>query len=316
MGKKNKTKVKKQLETFNGSVVAVSSKVICFKLENGQKIYLIYDLRYPFILANLEIGSTLECMAVPLIANRYQLVRITNVFSPLGDYVTTKKFTSNREKVSKGKNRENFKYTPYDFEQFRKSDRNLLFLDFEMNIGTFKTKNLIPEIIQYGFVLTDSKGKVISSDEEDVEPKYYAINQRTVEFLSLDIAAFHSDAITYEEFLDTLNDIQNNYNPLWLSWGDYDFISLFDNIKEKGGSLDISQLEKIDFMRTCKRFIKSKSDVGLFKYASELFDCDLTQLHSSLTDAKVMMYIFKKQVLGEEVNIKEELKEELAANKV
>ncbi len=172
---------------------------------------------------------------------------------------------------------------------------NRLFIDFEMSMPPYQDyQNFVSEIIQVGFVLTDSDGKVIEEYSSYIRPVLFpAISRRTIKFLHIEQAEIDS-GITFVEFHKKLREIRNRYNPTTYVWGKNDQLELnklnklhkLPNFTRRMRFLDLLSLHKV--------YYGLKNDVGLFNAYNVYANVELEdQKHDALEDAKVTRDIYK-----------------------
>src|SRR5690554_1506095 len=95
-----------------------------------------------------------------------------------------------------------------------------LFLDLEMSMPGYSKTPFIPEILQIGYILSNSKGAVIQEHGYYVLPSdLKVINKRTIKFLHLDYDHYMKYARPYEFFYEDLKKLISTYRPQFVVWG-------------------------------------------------------------------------------------------------
>ncbi|HHX79683.1 MAG TPA: hypothetical protein GX692_01265 [Acholeplasmataceae bacterium] len=170
-----------------------------------------------------------------------------------------------------------------------------LFLDLEFSLPSyFKTMVHVPEIVQYGMVLEDEQGNIIFEDGSLVKPtKKYALNQRTLKFLSKSRSDFEH-ACSYIDFYRLLEKFIKEYNVKIIAWGRNDILTIEQSFKLNNlKPLDIKN-RYINIMQIIKNYYNSKTDLGLFNTYQKLSGADFeVQQHDALEDALMTREIFR-----------------------
>jgi len=194
----------------------------------------------------------------------------------------------------------------YDLNEIQKGVRqiinkpnNRMYLDLEFTLGGPKSYNVL-EIIQYGYILEDANGNIISQGSSLIRPMYAtSLNKRTLEFLSRKQEDF-DDACGYIEFYQLMEKMIREYNPKILAWGKNDCLSLEKSFKLNHLSpLDIRN-RYINLMQVIKNYYNLKQEMGLFNTYYEMSKKDPTeQIHDALEDAyfeREIFHMFKKEI--------------------
>ena len=177
--------------------------------------------------------------------------------------------------------------------------QNRMFLDLEFTMSSKKSYAVL-EIIQYGFILEDADGNVITQGSSLIRPMYAgALNKRTLEFLSREQSDF-DDACGYIEFYQLMEKLITEYNPKILAWGQNDRLSLEKSFKLNHlPALDIRN-RYINLMQVMKNYYNYKQEMGLFNTYYEMSKKDATkQIHDALEDAcfeREIFHMFKKEI--------------------
>lgn len=190
----------------------------------------------------------------------------------------------------------------YDLKKIQKDIKKLLnqvkyrlFIDLEFSMPSYyQTMQHVPEILQYGILLDNDKGKTIFKDEALVRPqKYYSLNKRTLSFLNLDKKDF-IHAVSYRDFYLLINEIIQKYDPKIIAWGKNDILTLEQSFRVNGVlDLDIRS-RYIDLMQVIKNYYNIKNDLGLFNTYEKMAQIELEeQDHNAYMDAKIARSIYK-----------------------
>lgn len=196
----------------------------------------------------------------------------------------------------------------FDIEKIRDGIRtiinktdNLLFLDLEFSLPSYNPNQRNPvEIIQYGLVLTNSLGEIITTSKNLVKPnKFYALNKKTLKFFNREIYDFE-DAVDYIEFYQLLEKLTLEYDAKIIAWGRNDIITMEKSFKiNRLFPLEIKE-RYINIMQLMKTYYNLKNDLGLFDTYQMITHKDLDlQAHDAYEDAVVMMevyFAFKKLI--------------------
>lgn len=169
-----------------------------------------------------------------------------------------------------------------------------MFIDLEFSMPPYTSIGAFDsEIVEYGFVIEDDNGMIITEETSLVNPtNELGITDRTLDFLSLKKEDFKK-AATPKEFYDCLKEALEEFNPIILVWGLND-IQMLNNFYERHNFEPLTNRASfINLMQLLKNYFGVKSDIGLFK-AIEYFDTTFTkeQKHDALTDALVTSLVF------------------------
>lgn len=173
-------------------------------------------------------------------------------------------------------------------------DRYRLFIDFEMSMPPYyKYQNFISEIIQVGFVLTDSDGDPIQKYNAFIKPSLFPkLSKRTLKFL--DITQEDVDhGTTYEMLHQILSEINDQYQPIIYVWGknDKSELSKLNRIHELDNF--IHDMQFVDLLSLHKTYFRLKNDLGLFNAYNMYAKEDKNhQRHDALEDALVTRDVF------------------------
>lgn len=194
----------------------------------------------------------------------------------------------------------------YDIHEIQNGVRNLInkqqnrmFLDLEFTLFSAKSHNVL-EIIQYGYILEDAYGNVISQGSSLIRPMYAtSLNKRTLEFLSREQSDF-DDACGYIEFYQLMEKLIRDYDPKIFAWGKNDCLSLEKSFKLNHlMPLDIRN-RYINLMQVIKNYYNYKQEMGLFNTYYEMSKKDATeQIHDALEDAyfeREIYHMFKNEI--------------------
>ncbi len=172
--------------------------------------------------------------------------------------------------------------------------RNRLFIDFEMSMPPYSNyENFISEIIQVGYVLTDTFGKEISRYSSYVKPSFFPeISLRTIKFLHITQEEINT-GVTYKDLYSNLYGIYRNYNPAVYVWGKNDQLELDKANKLHKLRNFTKSMRFIDLLNLHKIYYGLKNDIGLFNAYNLYSDVDLSdQKHDAFEDALVTKEIF------------------------
>jgi len=176
----------------------------------------------------------------------------------------------------------------------------LLFIDFEMNMQDFvPIPNFIQEIVEAGYVLTDSSGAVRLVGHHYIKPtKNKRLTQRSLKFLSFSKEVFDLQAISFKEFYKTLVNLNNQYRPTIFVWGKSDIVTL--NKCVEINKLPKEEFNFIDLLQLHVNYYNFKTSPGLFSMWENYYGVKLEeQEHDSLEDAMItkdVFFKFKKKV--------------------
>ncbi|HHX78761.1 MAG TPA: hypothetical protein GX695_03290 [Acholeplasmataceae bacterium] len=271
---------------IRGKIIETFPSERLVKIKNRKRIYYVYLTRkffrdfgpyfyeYPYVI--IEVG---------------QIKKIHHGFScfELTAFKKVTQFISRSRKVF------------FDIDKIRESiktivnkDSNLIFLDLEFSLPSYNPKKRTPaEIIQYGLVLTDSFGNVITASKNLVKPnKFYSLNKKTLRFLNRDIYDFE-EAVDYIEFYQILEKLIKEYDAKIIAWGRNDIITMEKSFKiNRLYPLELKE-RYINIMQLMKTYYNLKNDLGLFDTYQMMVSGNIdSQTHDAYEDAVVMMDIF------------------------
>lgn len=171
-----------------------------------------------------------------------------------------------------------------------------MFLDLEFTMppaGYVHGSGFVSEIIQYGYILEDSDGNIISTSWDMVRPKYeMGINPRTAEFIKSSEEKIKNAPSVYK-FYNNLKDVISYYQPTIYVWGRNDIIML-DSFYELNKLKQLTDRKNfVNLMQVMKNYYGIKTDIGLFN-AYDLFNkkAPTEQVHNALSDAIVTSEVF------------------------
>lgn len=181
-----------------------------------------------------------------------------------------------------------------DMISFLENKKYFLFLDLEMTIPSYKEKNFIPEIIQYGYLLMENNGKIVLEDTAYINTvKQAPISKRTLKFLSIDFDKYDKLAEPYDIFYKKMRDIKNKYQPKIVVWGKNDIIALNHSYNLYKVKAVTNRTDFIDLLKLHKDYFNLKDDLGLFKAYETYYKKEFEQVHDAKDDAVVTKEVFK-----------------------
>jgi len=170
----------------------------------------------------------------------------------------------------------------------------IIALDFEMSMHPYYySKEFISEIIQVGYVLTDSLGNVLETYQAYIKPlKFPKLTKRTLKFL--DITQEDVDGgKTFNAFYDHFKEVVSTYEPGIIVWGGNDETMLHNTLKDHGYPEGSLYLRFIDLLKLHKQVYMYKNDLGLLNayrmYGNHVKD---PQRHDALDDALMTKEVF------------------------
>ncbi len=169
-----------------------------------------------------------------------------------------------------------------------------LFIDIEMSMPSYyHTGTHQAEIVQVGYILTDTDLNVIKKDDYYLRPSNgRLVSKRTLNFLNIERKIF-DDAKEYDYFYEDLKGILKEYKPKLVVWGKNDVLVLKDSYKiNKKDALTTSR-NFIDLLKIHKNYFNLKDDLGLFKAYETYYNKTLPQTHDAYQDAGIMLEVFK-----------------------
>lgn len=181
-----------------------------------------------------------------------------------------------------------------DMADFIEDKPYYLFVDLEMTMPQYRQKRFVPEIIQYGFVLKEHRGKTITKDSSYIFPvKQIPLSRRTVKFLKLDVEKFNQKAQPYACFYDALEKIIKKYNPKIVVWGKNDITAMELSYKLHNKVPLTNADDFVDLLKLHKDYFNLRDDLGLFKAYETYYDKNPKQRHDAKDDAIVTKDVFK-----------------------
>ena len=148
--------------------------------------------------------------------------------------------------------------------------RMFLDLEFSMPPFNYKGKAFYSEIIEYGIILEDDKGNLISSKKGYIKPKCkLGISDRTLSFLHEDKANIEN-ASNFTYFYNVLKDYLVMYQPVIYIWGRNDYLMLQKAYQRYNLKALTSRANFINLMQIMKTYYHIKDDIGLYS-AFDLF---------------------------------------------
>lgn len=181
-----------------------------------------------------------------------------------------------------------------DMAEFLEEKPYYLFIDLEMTMPQYRQKKFVPEIIQYGFVLKEHRGKTIAEDSSYIFPiKQIPLSKRTIKFLKLDEEAFNQTAQPYTYFYEALADIIKKYNPKLVVWGKNDIVAM-DLSYGLHNKVPLTKADDfVDLLKLHKDYFNLRNDLGLFKAYQTYYKEKPKQLHCAKDDAIVTKDVFE-----------------------
>lgn len=169
-----------------------------------------------------------------------------------------------------------------------------LIVDLEMTMPRYREKRFVPEIIQYGFVLVEYRGKTILEDHSYIFPvKQIPLSKRTINFLNLDLEMFNTKAQPYNYFYNNLLDIIKKYQPKIVVWGKNDIAAIQSSYKIHNKKVITEPTDFVDLSKLHKDYFNLKDDLGLFKAYETYYDQKHKQVHSAKEDAVITKSVFE-----------------------
>lgn len=169
-----------------------------------------------------------------------------------------------------------------------------LIVDLEMTMPRYREKRFVPEIIQYGFVLVEYRGKTILEDHSYIFPvKQIPLSKRTINFLNLDLEMFNTKAQPYHYFYNNLLDIIKKYQPKIVVWGKNDIAAIQSSYKIHNKKVITEPTDFVDLSKLHKDYFNLKDDLGLFKAYETYYDQKHKQVHSAKEDAVITKSVFE-----------------------
>ena len=180
-------------------------------------------------------------------------------------------------------------------EQIQQADYYaFLDLEFTMSGSEFRGIKFIPEILQFGLMITTKDGTVVEKFSSYVKPtKFKTLSGLTQDFLKIDNERIQY-AMTYQSFYECMKAVLNQYNPIFLVWGVSDAYILQSSylINEVPPLLESTQL--LDLQRTHRLYYQISQDIGLFNALKAYGMDEGPQIHDAIVDALVLSRIFFK----------------------
>lgn len=164
----------------------------------------------------------------------------------------------------------------------------LLFLDFEMTMPSGKNDTFYPQIIQFGYVLTNSSGKTILKESNYLMPnKIIDYNYRTESFLKIEYRQFLKKAKPFNFFYDKFKDIFQKYDPQIIIWGINDYQVLVNNLSEKSLEIFFKRENFSNLLQLYRNYFQLGKDIGLFDAYKNTTNKNefIYQRHNALDDA-------------------------------
>lgn len=191
-------------------------------------------------------------------------------------------------------------YVHYDLTRLRNemkevlaSNKNYLFIDFEMTMPGYHDHHFYPEIIQVGYVLAEAKGRIIHEDGYYILPKERTtLSRRTKKFLNLDEEKFFNEALPYEHFYKSLSKLIKKYKPKFVVWGKNDLSAMNDSYTLHDKKKLTNDQQFIDLLKLHKDYYNLRDDLGLFKAYKTYYNVNFDQAHDAKDDALVTKYVF------------------------
>ncbi|MDR2828746.1 MAG: hypothetical protein LBV51_04930 [Acholeplasmatales bacterium] len=187
-----------------------------------------------------------------------------------------------------------------DMLVFLKGINNFLVIDFECTMAGFKQKKFIAEIIQVGYLLTDSNGVTLKQDNMYILPKSKIVgNERIFKFISTTKDEYYGNARDYEKFYNDLKEIMETYHPKIITWGRNDKININYSYKINNVEPVTNDFDFINLLQLHKNAYGLKDDIGLYKAYCMYYENEEVQDHNAFNDAyktKEVLFSFIKRL--------------------
>lgn len=177
------------------------------------------------------------------------------------------------------------------------SNKYYLFIDFEMTMPDYNQKGSYnPEILQFGGLLTDYKGRIIERKNYYVKTTK-RLNKHTIDFLNLNVYHYEKSAKPFIHFYNDLHNIIIKYKPKFITWGNFDYKCLTRNIQNHNLKKITSRNNFIDLSIVHKNYFGYKNTSSLFNTYCFYFQKDpnkVLQKHNAMEDSIVLKEVFFK----------------------
>ena len=172
-----------------------------------------------------------------------------------------------------------------------------LFLDLEFSMPPYnyvKGQQFTAEIIEYGFVLENSDGVTITTENGYIKPdNLEGLNERTYSFLGLNSNTFKK-AKGIWTFYNSFKDVLSLYQPTIYVWGKNDYLMLDKFYVQHNLKPLTTRASFINLMQVMKNYYGTKEDIGLYHAYSLFQETPLQdQDHNALNDAIATTEIYK-----------------------
>lgn len=180
--------------------------------------------------------------------------------------------------------------------KFLNSFENIMFLDLEMTMPSykFKGKGFKTEVIQAGLVIFDKAGEEILRYNNYIEPVITkSLTKRAEDFLGISEEEFKEKCIPYLQFYNDFKEILLKYDPAIVVYGRNDMLVLNDsyNIHEVESLKDLTRY--VNLCQLIKTHYELKNDPGLFRLYQTYYDTEDIQVHDAIDDSLVTAKVFE-----------------------
>lgn len=181
-----------------------------------------------------------------------------------------------------------------DMLEFLEKKDYYLIVDLEMTMPRYRERKFKPEIIQYGFVLVEYRGKTVLEDSAYILPvKQTRLSKRTINFLNLDYELFYEKAKPYKHFYNSLLEIFKKYQPKIVVWGKNDISAIQISYNIHNMKAITNENDFVDLSKLHKDYFNLKDDLGLFNAYETYYNKKHKQIHSAKEDAVVTKNVFE-----------------------
>lgn len=180
-----------------------------------------------------------------------------------------------------------------DMITFLENQKNFLFLDLEMTMPNYNQRKFIPEIIQYGYYLVNSDGKILETGSDYLKTKLTKkLNKHTVRFLNLDVGNYNKNKKDFIEFYNKIKNLMNQYDLKIVVWGKNDIQAIDYAYKIYNLEPITNSNNFIDLLKLHKDYFNLSNDLGLFKAYETYYNKSIHQHHDAKDDAKITKKVF------------------------
>lgn len=192
-------------------------------------------------------------------------------------------------------------YVIFDINILRKemfqvitNQKHYLFVDFEMTMPEYRDIGFFPEIIQFGYVLTNNRGNIIEQDGFYVDKlNNKPLTNRTIRFLNITQQDYDLGKVPYNQFYDVFSRLIKKYNPKIITWGKNDQQVLSHSYQVHNKEVITDSTMFMDLLKLYKDYFRLKNDVGLFRTYEMYYNVDAVQNHDAMDDAIVTYKVFE-----------------------